>query len=98
MRMQGAAAHLTKGRLHRAAIHFEHSRRGLVDSLEKPIGDTSFKEKRRSARILRAVHRHLACLPALVPPLRRTDPRPLKQRQTKFKLRRYFMRKFRLKQ
>src|SRR5438309_1248200 len=32
MRMQGAAAHLTKGRLHRAAIHFEHSRRGLVDS------------------------------------------------------------------
>src|SRR5437867_1684534 len=106
--MQGAAAHLTRGRLHRAAIHFEHTCRGLVDSLEKSISDTSFKEKHRSggrsarihrsARILRAVHRHPACLPALAPPLYRIHSRPLKQGQPKFKLWRDFMRKFRLKQ
>src|SRR6266581_7475702 len=62
MSMQGAATHLTRGRLHCAAIHFEHTRRGLVDSLEKSLSDTTFKEKdgsaHRSARILRAVHRH----------------------------------------
>src|SRR5437660_8431210 len=59
MSMQGAATDLTRGRLHCAAIHFEHTRRGLVDSLEKSLSDTSFKEKhgsahrsfRRSARI-----------------------------------------------
>src|SRR6266581_4205862 len=63
MSMQGAATHLTRGRLHRAAIHFEHTRRGLVHSLEKSVSDTSSKEQnrrplrsaRRSARILRAV-------------------------------------------
>src|SRR5438094_1263788 len=81
MSMQGAATHLTRRRLHCAAIHFEHTRRGLVDSFEKSVCDTSSKEKDRSthrsalrsARILRAVHRHPACLPALVPPLRDTD-------------------------
>src|SRR2546425_13298437 len=81
--MQGAAAHLTRGRLHRAAIHFEHTRRGLVDSLEKSISDTSFKEKHRSAgrsaRILRAVHRHPAGLPPLAPPLYPIRSRPLTQ-------------------
>src|SRR3989442_2116661 len=53
--MQGAAADLTRGRLHRAAIHVEHTRRGLVDSLEKPVSHTSSKEKDRSAR--RRAHR-----------------------------------------
>src|SRR5438046_10587190 len=49
--MQGAATHLPRGRLHHATIHFEHTRRGLVDSLEKSLSDTTFKEQDRSARI-----------------------------------------------
>src|SRR5437879_2537808 len=76
MSMQGPATHLTRGRLHRAAIHFERTRRGLVDSLEKSLSDTTLKEQDRSARIpgilcgcfsirgdgLRAVRMTPACL------------------------------------
>src|SRR5438552_11766211 len=55
MSMQGPATHLTRGRLHRAAIHFEHTRRGLVDSLEKSLSYAAFKQHDRSPR--RSPHR-----------------------------------------
>src|SRR2546429_3355496 len=53
--MQGAATHLTRGRLHHATIPFEHTRRGLVDSLEKTVRYASFKQHDRSPR--RSPHR-----------------------------------------
>src|SRR5947208_7865535 len=51
MSMQGPATHLARGCLHHAVIHFEHMRRGLVDSLEKSVSNTALKEQKRSARI-----------------------------------------------
>src|SRR5438046_10035948 len=65
MSMQGPATHLTRGCLHCAAIHFEHSRRGLVDSLEKSLSDTSFKEQNRSPRLAHRSARRSARIPGV---------------------------------
>src|SRR5437660_907171 len=45
MSRQGAAPHVTRGRLDCTATHFEHARRGLVASLAKSRSDTSCEQK-----------------------------------------------------
>ena len=61
MCMQCAATDLARRRLRLASICFQHSRRGGVNSLKQTLGDAGFEEqRRRSARILRAVRGHPA--------------------------------------
>src|SRR5438270_9790222 len=65
VRMKGTATNLGVGRLSLASVNFQHSRRRLVDSLEESFHHATFEEQNwsaRSARILRAVRSHRACV------------------------------------
>src|SRR3989442_317430 len=93
VRMKGTATNLGVGRSRFAAVNFQRSRRRLVDSLEESFRHATFEEQNwsagsadaRSACILRAVRRHLACDYYPVATAPGTDTRSLKQSQSKLK-------------
>src|SRR5205085_8144527 len=99
VRVQRAATDLCLRRTDSATACLQNSRRRLVNSFEEPLRHAPFEEKNRgairsatckariwSARILRAVRRHLACSYYPVATAPGTDPGSIKQRQRELKL------------